>query len=64
MAATPLVASLGVKVTLTEALVYQPLLPCVPDKLSVVTGLTVSILKLSDSAVSMLPARSTLQNAI
>ncbi len=64
MSATPLVASLAVKATLTELLVYQPLVPCGLGRLSVVFGLTLSILKLSDSVASVLPATFTLQNVI
>ena len=40
------------------------LLPIVPDRLSVVAGLTLSILKLSDLGSSVLPAVFTLQKVI
>ncbi len=57
-------ASLPVKVTLTEELVYQPLLPGVPARVSLVFALPLSILTLSDSVASMLPALSTLKKVM
>ncbi len=63
MPATPETASLAVRVTVT-LLVYQPLVPAVPDRLTVVLGLTLSILTLSDSAASVLPALSTLKKVM
>src|SRR5467141_1043870 len=56
-AATPLVASVAVRVTLT-AETYHPFCPAVPERVDVVAGGCVSIERFAEWDVSMRPATS------